>query len=307
MQRAELKEILQCLPRYKTRFYYFKDRYALLLLNLAVSGETSKKELKTTRFGRLLEKEVVKATLAQCRGRALSGEDFEAYWPTRYECYYLTLGAWGSRSGLWNQTSRRGYNLVLQLNFSSEHDEPYRRLVDPEDDRPFEFSGHPVARGPMHTLAWSRMDIDLAKGEALIEEIQNDWVREALWARRMAVRQRGPNYYWGSKRQNEWVVRYVDSVLRKHQAIWDEAMLSATIWFLRKELGISSIYYHSHATGAALKKISGSLPPRSLYTKLPRKFCFTETRESPGFLFQKSRSASIRKQLDQARFQRIVL
>ncbi len=307
MQRAELKEILQCLPRYKTRFYYFKDRYALLLLNLAVATETSKKELKSTRFARLLEKDIVKTTLAQCRGRALTGDDFEAYWPARYECYYLTLGAWGSKHWMWNQTSRRGYNLVLQLNFSSEHDEPYRKLVDPEDDRPFEFGGHPVAKGPLHTLAWSRMDIDLAKGEALIEEIQNDWIREALWARRMAVRQRGPYFYWGSKRQNERVIRYVDSILRQHEAIWDEAMLSATIWFLRRELGISSIYYHSHETGASLKKISGSLPPRSLYTKLPRKFCFAETKDVPGFLHCKTKSALTTKRLDQARFYSIAL
>lgn len=125
MQRAELKEIMRCLPRYRTRFYYFKDRYALLLLNLAVNGETSKKELRTSRFAKLLDKSVVRATLAQCRGRALSGQDFAAYWPTRYECYFLSLSVWGSKSRSWSQTSRKGYNLVLQLNFSSEHDQRY--------------------------------------------------------------------------------------------------------------------------------------------------------------------------------------
>lgn len=307
MKRAELKEILRCLPKYRTRFYYFKDRYALLLLNLAIAGETSKKELGATQFSKLLDKSVVKEILAQCRGRALSGQDFDAYWPCRYECYFLTLGIWGSKEGHWDQTSRKGHNLVLQLNFSSKHDDPYRKLVDPEDDRPFEFYGHPVAKAPYHTLAWSRLDIDLTRGEALIEEIQNDWIREALWARRMAVRDRGPNYYWGSKLQNDWVIRYVDSNLRQHEGIWDEAMLAATLWFLRKEIGIRTIYFHTHETGASLKKISGRLPPRSLYTKLPRKFCFTETRESPGFLRCKTRSIAMKKILTQARFHSLAL
>jgi hypothetical protein len=116
-------------------------------------------------------------------------------------------------------TSRRGFNLVLQLNFSSRHDEPYRKLVDPDDYRPFELGGHPVAKGALHTLAWSRLDIDLNTGEALIEEIQTDWIREALWERRYAARERGPNYYWGSKLQNYWVIRYVDSILRQ-QSRW---------------------------------------------------------------------------------------
>ncbi len=307
MNRAELKEILRCLPRYRERFYYFKDRYALLLLALAVSGETSKKELGGSRFSKLLDKDVVKAVLAQRKGRALSASDFDAYWPSRYECYYLTLGTWGSRRSSWNQTSRKGFNLVLQLNFSSKHDEPYKRLVDPEDLRPFEFGGHPVADPPYYTLAWSRLDIDLERGEALVEEIQNDWIREALWARRMAVLHRGPNYYWGSRLQNDRVIRYVDSILGEHEGIWDEAMLAATIWFLRREIGIRTIFFHTQETGATLKNISGRLPPRSIYTKLPRKFCFTETHRPPGFLGCKTRSVAMQKLLNEARFHTLAI
>lgn len=308
MQRAELKEILQCLPKYKTRFYYFRDRYALLLLNLATTGQISKNELKNTPFSKLLDKAVVQKVLDQNRGCLLSAEAFDAYWPIQYECYFLTLGAWGSKkSHSWYQTSRRGFNLVLQLNFSSKHDEPYRKLVDPEDNRPFELGGHPVAKGSLHTLAWSRIDIDINAGEALIEEIQNDWIRQALWERKYAARQRGPNYYWGSKLQNDWIIRYVDSVLRQHEAMWDEAMMSATLWFLREELGIRKFYYHTHKSGAKLKGISGNLPPRSLYTKLPRRFCFSETDEVPELLRRNVRSVAIHKKLQQARFQSLEL
>jgi hypothetical protein len=42
----------------------------------------------------------------------------------------------------------------------------------------FEWSAHPIRRSPS-TLAWSRVDIDFENGEALIEEIQTDWVRLA--------------------------------------------------------------------------------------------------------------------------------
>ena len=307
MRRDELDEILSCFPEYRARFYYFKDRYALLLLNLAVARETSKRELTTSRFAKLLDKQVVKDVMGARGGRPLSAQDFDAYWPIRYECYYLTLGVWGSRDGRWDQTSRKGYNLVLQLNFSSRHDDPYRKLVDPDGHRPFEMGGHPVAEGPLHTLAWSRLDIDLARGEALIEEIQNDWIREALWARRMAIRSRERGYHPSTIVRNERLIRYVDSVLRQHEALWDEAMLSATVWFLRKEIGIRTIYYHTHRTGASLKKISGRLPPRSLYTKLPKKFCFGETRTPPALLQHKPRSVAMRRLLDQARFQTLEL
>ena len=303
MQLADAKEIIACLPKGKTPFYYFKDRYALLLLQLAIDGDTSRKELKRGQFAKLLDKDIVHNALRQCRGAKLSPDAFDAVWPARYECYFLTLAIWGStRKNSWYQTSRTGFNLVLQVNFSSKHDEPYSRLVDPYDFRPFEFSWHPVAKDSFHTLAWARLDIDLTNNEALIEEIQNDWIREALWARRMAARETGPNYSWGSKVENDRLIRYVDNVLRQHEAIWHEATLSAAIWFLRRELGIKNIYFHTHKSGALLKSIRHALPPRSLYSQLPRKFCFKESGDVPSFLYRNTRSRAVRRKLDQARF-----
>ncbi|MEM8814499.1 MAG: hypothetical protein AAGE85_01665 [Pseudomonadota bacterium] len=302
MQLADAREIIECLPKSKTRFYYFKDRYALLLLRLAIAGGTSKKALQQSRFAKLLDKEVVKEAIRLARGKPLSGAAFDAYWPARYECYFLTLGVWGSRYGGWEQTSRPGYNLVLQLNFPSEHNEAYRKLVDPEGDRPFEYYGHPIAQAPMHTLAWSRLDIDLASGEALIEEVQTDWIREAQWARRAAVQAKDSFEFYGTEMNRDRVIRYVDSVLRRHEETWDEAMLSATLRFLREELGVRSIFYHTHESGARLKRIQVRLPPRSVYTQLPRRFCFEETTERPGFLPPRSRPARARPRYDNARF-----
>ena len=299
---------MACLPKGKTRFYYFKDRYALLLLSLTSNQHASKRDIRNSQFAQLLDKAVVRTALYQAGHSGLCSETFDCVWPAHYQCYFLTLGMWGAKAkDPYLQTSRSGFNLVLQLNFSSEHDEPYRRLVDADDIRPFEFGGHPVAQGKLHTLAWSRMDIDFATGEALIEEIQNDWVREAQWARRIAASDNGPTYYWGSKIENDRVIRYVDGVLRQHEGLWQEAILAATLWFLRHELGISNIYYHTPESGAELKSIRYSLPPRSIYSTLPRQFCFKRTRSAPRLLVEHNRSRVWRQRLRDARFFQMTL
>ena len=80
--------------------------------------------------------------------------------------------------------------------------------------------------------------------------------------------------------------------------MWDEAKVSATVWFLRKEIGIRTIYYHTPDTGASLRKISGRQPPRPVYPKLPRKFCFRKPEQYPNFLHRKSKSASASRRLE---------
>lgn len=304
MNISEAMEIIDCLPRGRTRFYYFKDRYALLLLSLAARhAALTKSELRRSRFAQLLDKPLVKSALGGCGKDRLSSTVFEAHWPDSYECYLLTLDVWGSRYPRWDQTTRRGHNLVLQLNFSSEHDDQYRKLIGPENYHPFETTSHPIARGNLRTLAWSRMDIDLASGEALIEEIQTDWIRYARLARQRAERARNTVNCFGLRIARDSLIRYFDSTLSAHARHWDEAMLSATVWFLREELGIRCIYYHTHESGAALKRIRFRLPPQSLYTRLPRKFCFAPTERRPVFLPSRAKHASKRRILEQARFQ----
>ncbi len=302
MELTEVKEIIDCLPKGRTPFYYFKDRYALLLLGMAIDAPVRKRDLKGSAFARLLDKDVVKSAISKCGSAAIVPDTFDIDWPSEYECYLLTLGAWASLDR-WGQTSRRGYNLVLQLNFSSRHDKKYRKLIETDGRHPFEFRGHPVSTGKLRTLAWSRMDIDLSSGEALIEEIQNDWIRCARRVRRRAGTARNVLRYRGVELRASAVVEYVDSVLQSHASFWDEAMLSATIWFLRRELGIRTIYYHTHESGAALKRIKHTLPPRSIYSALPRRFCFAKTDARPGFLPLTAKFAAKRKALNEARFQ----
>ena len=305
MDKLEVQEIIDCLPRGRTPFYYFKDRYALMLMRLAFEKPVSKGAIREAGLGRLLEKPVVKAAMGACGSGNVSAEICDFYWPDDYVCYLLKLGVWGSRDRWSDQTSRCGYNLVLQLNFSTEHTDRYYELVDPDRKHPFEYSGHPISRSGRRTLAWSRMDIDLGRGEALIEEIQNDWLHRAQGARRYAARLSGDIPMWGITVCAEKVVEYVDTVLAPHLKLWDEAMLAATIWFLREEIGIRRIYYHTHEHGAQLKRIRWGLPPRSLYTSLPRRFCFETTEEAPEFLLRYAKRGKARRLLNAARFQSI--
>ena len=95
----------------------------------------------------------------------------DSYFPAGTEDYALTLGLWGEEraSTSWTQTTRAGLNVVVQLNFPAAHDRAYQRYVEPLKD-PFELSFHPIRQNGRHTLAWSRVDIDPERGEALIED-----------------------------------------------------------------------------------------------------------------------------------------
>lgn len=302
MRLDDAREIIECLPRGKTRFYYFKDRYALVLLSLLNADLISKHALRKSCFASLLDKPIVKSVLEQNQGKQLSAQTFETFWPRQYECYFLSLGLWGAKHGDWHQTSRPGHNLVLRLNFSSAHDVHYKKLIDPDAKNPFSCFYHPIDTSGLHTLAWSRLDIDLKNGEALVEEVQTDWIRDALAAKRRATRAETSMSFYGVEMRAAHVIRYVDSILRAHQKVWDEAMLSATVWFLRKELGVQTIYYHTHTSGARLKNIHGCLPPRSVYSRLPKRFCFRPTAHRPSFIPARARPARANPRYDNASF-----
>ncbi|MEO1293996.1 MAG: hypothetical protein AAFV62_14430, partial [Pseudomonadota bacterium] len=131
------------------------------------------------------------------------------------------------------------------------------------------------------------LDVDLASNEALIEEVQTDWLRLAA-ARLKYFAENTPE-----GEQPEDIARrkrldraraYVNEVLKPHEKLWDKAMLTATLSFLKDELGLKTVYIHDADCGAKIKNISGRLPPRSLYTKLPKSFCFEPTQDGPQFL-----------------------
>lgn len=299
MQEQDADEIIYCLPEGKTFFYYFKDRYALMLLSQFVGTGLPIRDIKKSAYAKLLTNRLVKPLVERQGDGAISSDLLSSVWPGQPECYLLTLGKWGTDSkkrGWWrgyHQTSRRGTNLVLQLNFSRKHNKPYQDLISSGDDAPFSYHGHPIARRGFHTLAWARFDIDMDAGQALIEEIQSDWVRLAARgattietlvendAQRQEVVQ---TVFRGVELDPKRLDLYVKHVLADHMELWSEAMLTAAIWFLREELGLKEIYYHEFDSGNVMKGLSYAKPPRSLYTALPKKFCFQSGYEAPEFL-----------------------
>ncbi len=288
-----INEIIDCMPKERTKFHYFKDRYAFMLLERFIGKGETVSNIKKSLFSGLLEKPDIKLVLSMIGKGYLTPEILNSVWPKETYNFLLTLGCWGSNSYGWDQTSRRGYNLVLQLNFSNQHDDFYQKMVKPNSGSLLNSYSHPILelddrRYFRETLAWSRIDLDFSQNEALIEEIQCDWLRKARRLLRTAKFHKKHNSTiakgWALNGSLDNIINYCEEFLSPYNKIWSEAMLSATIDFIEREMGINNIYFHSENTGHKVKKIKFSKPPRSIYSKLPRQFCFTKTKNAPEFL-----------------------
>lgn len=303
MNRCDADALLASLGGDQVVFRYFEDRYALQLLAYAASVGSGP-------FGRLIRKPSIRRLLGARGGRGVDWALLDAHYPRGTQAYELTFASWGDGSDdPWFQTTRPGFNLVVQLNFPPAHERAYRRHVAPRSEDPFVREWHPVRTGGPLTMSWARIDLDLDRGEGLIEEIQSDWIRDAeaagAWALAALVD--------GALDPPEWIgdagcdavslFRYVEYVLAPHRRIWAEATLGACLWLLRERLGIRRIWFHTHEDGAALKRI-GRRPPRSIYEALPRSFCFERAGGWPPFL---ARTAVARRVSPRPEFWRLML
>jgi hypothetical protein len=295
MEKQVLDEILEIMTGERTLFHYVRDGYALALLQDYIGDSMSINELRQSPYAHLLSKPAVKKVMAKAAKGVLTAEQLEwAKWESDQPPlnFVLTLGQWGEggyADRVWDQMSRAGHHLVLQLNFANDHQQKYKQLIKPYDYAAFSSWSHPVLTdGSYETLAWARIDLDLEADVALIEEIQSDWVRQA---------------------KDEWhdefsdfeeadFDTYLGKVLAPYAKVWDEAVLTAAIQLIRRELGISTVFYNTFETGNHLKGIQYDFPPRSLYTKLPRRFGFQETQEMPVFLQNERHIKKMVKQLD---------
>ncbi|MEE9492689.1 MAG: hypothetical protein V3W04_04850 [Gammaproteobacteria bacterium] len=293
MNKKDLEEVIACLPKNRTVFRYAAGDYALLLLSRFVRKDMPVGRLRQSDYGRLLNKLPVKDVLSTVGNGRVSGNDFEYAWVENRQDFLLTLGSWNKKSFAYNQTTRNSGNLVLQVNFNTGHDSRFDKITGPAGKRCFANYGHPVLQQGerdyfRNTMAWVRMDIEFATGEVLIEEVQTDWLRNARYYLASVKRAAKRSDVWlkelVSNGKVESVEDYVEQMLAPYMKIWAEAALTAAIRFVVDELGIRSIYYHSFETGNALKRIRYSYPPRSLYTDLPRRFCFRLTDEMPAML-----------------------
>lgn len=275
MDFVQLEEILACLQGERTLFRYQRDTYALALIRDYIGTGMSIAELRQSPYAQLLHKTLVKQALAMAGKGWLKPIHLD--WVAAQQSalnFVLTLASWGTERNSerqYKQLSRTGYHLVLQLNFANDHQQQYSRWL--KEVSPAEFSSwaHPVVKNGRHeTLAWVRIDLDFAANQALIEEIQSDWVRQ--------VKSEWRQQYYPQ------LSEYREQVLKPYAQIWDEAALAAAIRLIRHDLGIREIFYNSFETGNLMKGIRNNQPPRSLYSELPQKFAFKLTNEVPQFL-----------------------
>lgn len=293
MEIELLKEVLECLAEDRRLVHYHDDKYALYLLQQYCKQHEKKSpskikigQIKTSAFAKCLHRPKVKKLVASFGDGKISSKRLAQAVIDDYQSYVITLSQWGCKEDYeWAQTSVPGANLVMQLNLTNQHDQ---YLLDLKlNGEPFKYHSHPIHHSKS-SLSWARIDFDLNTGEALIEEIQNDWLRRAarhtVWAKAAITNSR--KYYWirGEKYAAKQMLEYTQVLLARYQKRWQETTLFYAIKLINQDIGINKIFYHSLETGAVLKDIRGTLPPRSLYTSLPKRFCFSPCDNGPEFI-----------------------
>ncbi|MCB1478000.1 MAG: hypothetical protein KDJ62_03815 [Rhodobiaceae bacterium] len=292
MRADTAHEIIATQPDARRAFDYAADSYAPRLLGHVLNREIAIAELRDSRFGRLLARPNM-AALAGFSGSGRIGPGMlglaDGHGIESRELaqnYIVNLDIWDGDDRSWRmwQVSRRGVNLVVRLDFTARHDAAYRDFLRPGKTRPFAYFAHPGNRDGYNTLAWARIDLDLDTGEALIEEVQTDWLRlAALFHKRVKAGARA--VLNGQKIPAERVHAYMELILAPHKALWQEAMMMAALRVIVEDIGIRSIFMHTPESGARLKNIGEKrVPPRSIYSDLPRKFCFSRGSTLPRFL-----------------------
>jgi hypothetical protein len=292
MLSMDVDAILRAHAAHELAFPYRKDCYALSLLAHVIGGGRPISALRRGPFSRLLDKPIVKRALAVAAHGMLTPKCLERALPGDRETFRVTLARWGGRtrrdwSDSYYQTSRPGESLVLQLNFPASHDRAYRKFVKPDEVHPFVSTSHPARAAEPFTLAWARLDWDGASDEVLIEELQCDWTK-------FAASYREDVDEWltkGHSLEQRFVdcgasagemLHYLERVLAPYANVWEECVLALAVEFAYARLGARKVFFHTHEGGKVMKRMHYyRQPPRSLYTHLPERFCFTRTRVPP--------------------------
>ena len=276
-------------------FHYYADRESPWLLAQWMPETAPVRALRAASYGHLLDRPAMRPVLGRCDGRleqldvlALAHADrafsmphlsvaaragLEQVFQARWFDFELTFDEWEAV-----QTTRGKWNLVVQLGFSSDHADLLGRHFKKDMRGNFEFYDHPVRREGRPTLAWARLDLDPASGCCLIEEVQSDWLRNVADEREW-LGQSAPQ-----SRDARATAAYERELRARYGKIWPKAMLLGVLMLLRDTLGYRDVWMHQHEAGAVLKDIRYALPPRSLYSQLPKSFCFVPTRGLPDML-----------------------
>ena len=92
MDYQTAKWVWSCVPHGRTLFYYFKDRYANLILARAIRERVRISELRERAFAKLLTKPAVCELVAVSGDGEIRGADLDYVWREPYEAFLLTLG-----------------------------------------------------------------------------------------------------------------------------------------------------------------------------------------------------------------------
>ena len=293
----DIEMIRQIMPDDMT-FNYYADRESPWLLAQMMRAPAMRvADLRAGPAAKLLTRPLVRPVVAACGGTLARAELLATAHADRaqtpsaaglagstqafgqpWQDFGLSFDAWGTKPDRDVQMSRQGGNLVLQLGFPSDHAALLGQCLPHGQRDKFEFGGHPIRQRGRPTLAWARLDLDLDAGACLIEEVQCDWLRYA--SRHVArLARRAPQ-----TRQFRVHQAYEQGLIARYAKGWPATLMLAVLMVLREEFGIRTVWMHQPQTGVALKGIYGTAPPRSLYTALPKAFCFAPTRKAPAFL-----------------------
>lgn len=293
---------------------HYPDRQSAWLLAHQMPETARVAELRAGPLAKLLDRPAVKPLVARSGGvlrrvdaQALAYADafdrfdgvgpageaaLEAAWSAHWMDFQLSFASWGTHRHLWqhHQVSRPGGNLVIQMAFPSDHQRLMGQYLPDGAREKFEEAQHPTRKDGRPTLAWSRVDIDWDRGEALIEEVQGDWLRfvddEVRWMAESNPRLRELRAHQAYQR----------ALVAQYAKVWPEAMLLATLVVIRDVLGLRRVWMHQPESGAVFKGIRRALPPRSLYTRLPKRFCFAPSQDVPDMLGAKRGCRRLRPQ-----------
>lgn len=282
MEKKLLDEVLACFADERRVVPYFRDKFCVDTLKRFVGKQSTVAAVKHSHLAGFLHKPWIKQQLANCGNSCLNDDLLATWWKDELFYFDQTLSLWGGDCHRWQQTTRNGYNVVLQLNFTKSHDRDYDKL-----HCKYGLSngwGHPIHKGSRRTMAWARIDLSDDLSEALIEEIQTDWLRDAKDSLSYAKNRRRKIDDSENKRDKQRFEHYFAEHIAPLTAIWDEAILNAALNFVFDKVGVERVFYHDFDTGNALKNIAYSRPPRSLYTTLPKRFGMLKTQELPLFL-----------------------
>lgn len=285
MKNEEIQFIKRCIETPMT-FQYSEGTFAKLLLSYLSEDRQKISEIKASKIGYLLHKPSVKAVVAKCGNGLLKKELLQEEWTEKTKILSLSLSQWGiqdtkKKNCAYYQVSRPQKSLVLQVNFGGDHDTFFYSCFSKKQRVYFSNEMH-AGHFKRNSLGWIRIDLDLETGEALIEEVQTDWMK-TVFSLRNELKLDNSDHALIMKRPNA-CKSYVNYMLQRYKA-WDEMLLSSAIRFLKQEIGINTIWYHTFESGRFYKMMPDySLPPRSLYTTLPKKMGFEITNQIPKIL-----------------------